>query len=796
VPKYRAQGPDGRTYQVDAPDEATARAHIKRAATQRMQASGYSDFAGGLATVGQGLTNGGYDEVQGGLRGGLNAVTGAARDIGQGRNPLPGIGGNYRRGYRAGADQTREFEAAFAHRQPWLAPFLRGTGGAAPLAATMVVAPQAAPTVAARQFAASRPLVTAATVGAGYGATGHVLGGITPEERFAPGGVLKDAAIGAGVGTVLHTGARAVGPAVDTVGGVISRFGLNPQQRGARLLARDLEDAGMTPEAFQKSAAARRRRTGGTTAVTVAEVGGAPMARTARAVNAVRGPGQQISDDALTARATGLDPERIVAMKESGLPLPPDTGTRAGRVASALSKGFRRTGSSEPMDVFEARRSIDRAREAQADAGYRMAYSREVSDEQAAVLQQAIDGMDPKVVQQAAKTAQELARLDRSSTTLQARLGERRAPRLRQVRTEIDALMKESRGAGGKKVTPKRREEIADRIEQLRDEEAFLRRSVDKAHNEAVDTAHLDEAGKALEALAAGRQPQRLSVASVDYLHRAFGQMADEAAPGSQFQRAYGSHKSVLDQIADDMFPEYAEVRNTYRTASSRQEFLEHGQNILTMSEGELRSILRGQNGRQPSVHELDDLVAGALDAVERKLAANELSAVRSLLRNRTWQAVIERTIGKTEARRLMRVIQNEVRMATFANDVRGGSQTARIKEDVDARTTGEAEMGFLDDAADAGFDPGKMVGALGRRVYDRFRRGGIANPKVNEAVARYLYAPATEGNVSRLAADINGLPRYARLAGSGKKLARRAPLLVPPAVLVEQNERRKREPR
>jgi len=165
---------------------------------------------------------------------------------------------------------------------------------------------------------------------------------ISPEAEMAGrliGGV------GGGIGTEYAAQASRLLP----------RLGMTPDERAVRIIDRGMRDANMTPAELQRRARTLRRQ-GGQTAETVAEVGGEPLQRQARAVANVRGPGQQIAADTLEARTGSITP----------------------RVLGEATRATRPQQTRAPRNFYDARESLRQARAGQASDAYRIAHSRTV----------------------------------------------------------------------------------------------------------------------------------------------------------------------------------------------------------------------------------------------------------------------------------------------------------------------------------------------------------------------------------------------------------------------------------
>lgn len=561
---------------------------------------------------------------------------------------------------------------------------------------------------------------TGAIYGTGYAVATGDEWGFDEGDRLNPRRLGEGAAWGAG-------GGAAAQQIVRTAGGIGSRFGRTPEQRAVRLIDRSLRDANVTPQELRRRAAALRRQ-GGQTMETVAEVGGQPLQRAARAVANVRGPGQQIATDALEARTNTITPR-------------------------VLSEATRATGQNgrAPRNYFTAREQLRSARSGQARQAYRAAYA---------------NGLDQNLARQ------ELIPLmtDGSPEALAsgARLLESETLRLRNLIAE--ARMANAPANEVAALT----DDLADTqraIEQLRTlsgvQEARatlgpirqrLASLTPHPRNEAERLA-LRRQADSLDARA--RVPNELSPRAVDFYQRGLRQMAENAGVYTQEGSALAGVRDTFNRVSDRIAPTLGDARNAYAGSRRVEDLMADGRRIFEMPDGEIDILLQGQGNRGLSAEEFDGFMLGALDAIERKVRAGDTAFVARFMRNENWQRQLERALGRQGARRLRNRIGREASMRGFDNAVRRPSQTTPMREDIQALTEGEAELNFLAEVIQSG---GTVRGPLLRRlagVFDRLYKPGIYNEQVNRALAERLYGRATPGNIARLEAELAALPGY-----------------------------------
>jgi len=727
MPKYRATGPDGRVYQVTAPDEATARAHISAAASQRMRAVGYSDIAGGLATLGGGLTMNGWDELQGVMGGVGSALT----------------GGSYQQGYRRAADNTRAQQQIFAARRPYSAPLLSGMGGALPVLASAgagaipagsgalgtAARVATAPGRAAISMAATRPIATGAAVGAAYGAGGHVLSGVTPEERFDPGGV----ALSAGGGAALGAGLGATSRAVPAVADFVGRQFLTPEQKAARLLqTKVLGPQNMTPDDVRLRAQRIRNSSSGQTGEHVFQAMGpinGPGWRAARAVAQQQGPGQAIAinaaraakfgvnnaSDDLASRAAGeLVRDQRAAAVDTGYTAA--QGTRSDRFAESIVKNIGSEMERGPVGFADAANMIEQHRRNFFPKAYEDAFLQPPADEAAA---RALSG---------------------------------------QI-NDINAI---NWAADELTANPALKERFKN---QLGNEEARIISRLERAGSEQEQKqliAQLEDVRQAAEQLRtiASGQPLNapLSARAAAMYKRGLDQRAATAGPWTPEGSSYVARGAAFRDNLHSAYPKLAETDAAYAGTKTFRESMDVGRKALNMHPGELDQTIQNM-----SDDAFDAFLVGLHDDFQVRLANNESGFARKIINNPLFRQRLESVLGKEKAEDLLLRMARETNLEGAHRFVLNNqsSPTAPLTEDMRAFTEGAEEGNIVNDLIAFGQSPTGFITETLASLYDRQRLPGIKNPKTNEALARLLYAPATDANIAKVAAAIDGLPRY-----------------------------------
>lgn len=734
------------TIEVEAPDgsvvefpDGTSDEVIQRAmaeafpsSRQRARPQGYNDAAGASSTYAHGATFGLADEIAGVVGGGVEGARSAfdpsrATQVRAGRqeditpeerrsisthvfdqsaighlldvsertgqdiqplaqpqeqaptNPIVAAVTGARRGYEETAGRFRDDYHQFQAERPIVAAGTEITGA--------LLSPVGRRIGAGRFGGANLPVIGGGGVrqairggvlgGALYGvATGENLAERTDIRRVGGGALL-----GGGGGALLGTAGR-------VIGGISGRFGLNAEQRAARMIERGLRDGGITPQEVSRRAGALRRQ-GGQTYETVAEVGGPALQRQARAVANVRGPGQGIATDTLETRAESITP----------------------RVLSEVTRATRPQQTRAPQGYYDALEALRVARTGQGAQAYRIAH-------QTQIPQQVV--------------AQELLPL--------MQRGPKAAINSAITQLESAALRAQSEGA-------------------------LARRSGNTAAGQqaADDLANIEEAIVQLRAVAAGQTPNSMNARALDYYQRGLGQMASasgyKSPEGAAMEQARQTFNSLLDQVA----PQLGQARQNYGASIRIEELMAEGRRVFNMPEGEIDVLLRGPQGRGLSLEEFDGFMLGVMDAIESKLRSGDTRFILRFMNNENWQRQLERALGKQGARRLRNRIAREASMRRFDNAIRSGSQTTPLAEDIRGLTQGEDELSFLSEVIQSG---GNVRGPALRAIagaYDRIRKPGIHNERVNEALARRLYGRATRANLQSLEAEIAALPGYSR---------------------------------
>ena len=567
---------------------------------------------------------------------------------------------------------------------------------------------------------------SSALTGAAYGAGS----GETPGQRVS----------GAVVGGMAGLGGAAAGEAVGYGASILRRQGLDPRARALRLLNRSVRDSAPTEQDVMRrlvrdgvpvsTARARARQMvedgsagtytpqdmvnrashlqgqGGAVEEMAMEM--APGFRNdARALSAVRGPGQGVVQRALNQRREGMT-QRVLAQADEAF-RPQQTrspGRRRGRTGQTSIDN-----QPPPSGFQEFRERLDVARRGQNRDAYDAAYRQDLSPEQQATAARRMSGGSFK--EQARRSAIERADED-----------------IARLSDDLDNL--QASGVSG----------------------AQLERT-------AWELADVERARTALMSLGTeAPEIAALNARALDLYQRGLRHLSDSAGGaategGRNVAAVRGTFMSNLRSVS----PALHQAIGTARGFRDVDEALVLGRGIFQRSnEAEVDQLLRGVMARE----EMDAFMVGVMEAVENKIGEGGGAAVMRLMRNQNWLNLLERSAGsKAAARRLRQRIERSALERETENFVQGGSQTTPISQDI-ARLTNEDELGFLGDLTQATTSGGLLPFGIRHAVnaYKRVAQPGINNPEVARNMAQMLTTRATVPRIKALAAEIEAAPR------------------------------------
>lgn len=272
-------------------------------------------WSGALQQFNQGLSLGGADEISAGI----DAVT----------------GGNYERSMETQRKQREQFQ----QEHPWISGTATALGAAAPVAASLLLAPETAGASTAGAGARALQLTRAALGGGNTGRVarttmeaakegaraaipvGSVAGALTANPGERTEGAVTGAVLGGGVGAGVGAAAHIVPTAAEAVTGAVRRgFGL-PTQSAPGATSADLkilkamEESGVSPEqAASRLAEAKRLNV----PLGLLDVGGTQTQRYGRSIRTLPGEGSDTIETALSERAAA-QPDRVTRYLERAL---------------------------------------------------------------------------------------------------------------------------------------------------------------------------------------------------------------------------------------------------------------------------------------------------------------------------------------------------------------------------------------------------------------------------------------------------------------------------------------------
>ncbi len=526
---------------------------------------------------------------------------------------------------------------------------------------------------------------------------------------------------------------------------VLTRQGLTPDERALRLIDRELRDAGYEPEEIVR--VMNRLRAQAPTEEVIGELLGPSGQRLMRATAAMgRGSGRSIADQALNARAEG------------GVRLPAPTPAQPnrtrpvssirGRVMNEAVEMTAPTQNSTPRSYDDAIEALRTARAGQGEEAYRALYAQNIDD--APGVSRLLDYLAEAPPEAAASASRQLRSV---ADGLRAR---RASAAQRGSQQEVDAL----------------NAELTDVVAAVRQLEGLIEA---RRLGDVVDDLRAQRAAAAPEevaaidaritrALDAQRQqmPSSINARAVDYFQRGLNQLERNAGLGSPEARAFGDARRAYNQMADDIVPGFGETRSRYGDSIRIEELMNEGRRVFEMTEGEIDRVLRGANRSGLSREEFDGFLIGVLDAVERRLGQSDTAFLARLTKNQNWRNQLEAAVGgRQNAERFMNRLARETNMQRTRNWVQSGSRTEPLREDIRALTQGESELSFMLDQEVRGpilaagrmalTNPFEAAFRISTWIYDRTRRPGIANPQVQERMARRLFATATREGAQEL---------------------------------------------
>ncbi len=270
---------------------------------------------------------------------------------------------------------------------------------------------------------------------------------------------------------------------------------------------------------------------------------------------------------------------------------------------------------------------------------------------------------------------------------------------------------------------------------------------------------------RALAALARGKSPVGSDI-TVGVLHRLRRAVNDEI--GAAARAGENGLAADLTSFRNDFMDPwitaspagsaYNTARQTVHGGHQMTEALSDGQKIFTTAEpdfwarasdlsdperqayalGAMRSIVE-RAGRSPN----------ARDAIKLILSGNMRERLRAV-----WPRDDKGSMRPVND--FFRRLSRERKMQETMNFILGGSRTAPLNEEIAEATLREAPMAQVLDAIDGVIRGGSAAQPFrnaASEVFNRFRRPGVYNPKINREVADVVSQPLNEKLIAELAA-------------------------------------------
>jgi len=462
---------------------------------------------------------------------------------------------------------------------------------------------------------------------------------------------------------------------------------------------------------------------------------GEPGPRAARALFAVRGPSQQIAQDAFAARKAGV-------------------GQRVTQAASRATGVGGRQGIEEIGPFLER---LGQERSAKAGPLYDTAYKDIIPDDVFArdlKPQMMGGGVQDKALAKAAEIADS---------------------ELLRIQAEISAAQRQGNGALVQKLAG----DIADaraakgQIEALRAGTADPR--IPQLQAALARNANNPAAKAKIEAQIAqiGRGPESVSVRAVDYYQRGLRSIAEGEGKGTTLGSAYEKNRSEFNKLADAEVPAFGEARKFVAQSKSQEEMVKEGTRVFEADDFEIASLTQSMTGA-----DRDAWMVGVMRAIAEKVNRGDTAFVARLVRDKNLRAQLTEALGgSANARKFFGRVSREASMASNDNFVRTGSRTTPLAEDIKSLTSGEDELGFISELVQSGGSVKPWLLRKGAAAYDRLRSPGIYNQGVNEALGNRLFGqantPQTKDLLAAMAQNKIGgydafIAAYERALGEG----------------------------
>lgn len=258
-----------------------------------------------------------------------------------------------------------------------------------------------------------------------------------------------------------------------------------------------------------------------------------------------------------------------------------------------------------------------------------------------------------------------------------------------------------------------------------------------------------------------------LTIGVLDYTKQALDDIANEAkrlGKGNAYRQANNMAR-LLAAEGDKVAPGYKQAREAFAGPAAVLEAIETGQGAFKgdMSPADMRRLMSGM-----TASEKDAFLQGAQTSVADLLgnSANDVAAVRNLLRKPYNEAKLRALIGDGPTDELLRAVDRELMFGQTANAVNSNSETARRL----------AAQGMVNPDAGPNVGPQDWMGLISGAINMARRKiAATLQPKVNRQSADLLASQVLS-------------PQQLQMLASGQKTPRALPIAPGTVALPGQN--------
>lgn len=287
----------------------------------------------------------------------------------------------------------------------------------------------------------------------------------------------------------------------------------------------------------------------------------------------------------------------------------------------------------------------------------------------------------------------------------------------------------------------------------------------------------LDDAAAALERNTAegANRIEMIPPRALDEVKKAFDDQIEAAG-----QRSYtgkilrGAKNKLAERVSSATDGLYGQALGVFSGGKRLRESIDTGYSAFNMKPWQLEQALEGTGGPGGMLtqEEFEGFAFGFARALQDKIDANDISAVRGFLRNKAMQAKLKEMMGSGYAGFMSRM-QRIVNRQDFDNFVTKGSPTARIQADIDDATDEDVVTRVFENlgAQSGGGGAPSIRGAIASATIKPIARGaadfwrklryrGIGDPEINERLGKRMFTPMTDTQMRQLRRDLTNAPQ------------------------------------